>query len=78
MLMRNPKEFERVAQEWAVKFAGAPARERGEGSGGSTKETIKQKQKKSKEEEEADRVARFVFYCRLDTIATKRFQVRRI
>ena len=58
MLMRNPKEFERVAQEWAVKYAGAPKRERGEGSGGSTSETLKQRQQKSKEEEEAERVAR--------------------
>lgn len=59
MLMRNPKEFERVAQEWAVKYAGAPKRERGEGSGGSTSETLKQRQQKSKEEEEAERVARY-------------------
>ena len=58
MLMRNPKEFERVAQEWAVKYAGAPKRERGEGSGGSKSETLKQRQQKSKEEEEAERVAR--------------------
>jgi ubiquitin-conjugating enzyme (huntingtin interacting protein 2) len=61
MLMRNPKEFERVAQEWAVKYAGAPKRERGEGSGGSTTETLKQRQQKSKEEEEAERVARCVY-----------------
>lgn len=60
MLMRNPKEFERVAQEWAVKHAGAPKRERGEGSGGSTSESMKQRQQKSKEEEEAERVARWV------------------
>lgn len=57
--MRNPKEFDRVAQEWAVKYAGAPKRERGEGSGGSSTETLKQKQQKSKEEEEAERVARY-------------------
>ena len=62
MLMRNPKEFERVAQEWATKFAGAPRRERGEGSGGSTSESMKQQQKRSKEEEEAERVAKFVAY----------------
>lgn len=60
MLMRNPKEFDRVAQEWAVKYAGAPKRERGEGSGGSSTENLKQKQQKSKEEEEAERVARYV------------------
>lgn len=59
MLMRNPKEFERVAQEWAVKYAGAPKRERGEGSGGSATETLKQRQQKSKAEEEAERIARY-------------------
>ena len=60
MLMRNPKEFERVAQEWAVNFASAPKRERGEGSGGATAESMKERQRKSKEEEEAERNARFV------------------
>ena len=57
MLMRNPKEFDRVAQEWAVKYAGAPKRERGENSGAASTETLKQRQKKSKEQEEAERVA---------------------
>lgn len=60
MLMRNPKEFERVAQEWAVKYAGAPKRERGEGSGGSTSETLKQRQQMSKAEAEAERISRYV------------------
>ena len=58
--MRNPKEFDRVAQEWAVKYAGAPKKERGENSGGASAETIKQRQKKSKEQEEAERVAQYV------------------
>ena len=57
MLMRNPKEFDRVATEWAVKYAGAPRRERGEASGGATSETTKKRQKKPKEEEEAERLA---------------------
>ena len=57
MLMRNPKEFDRVAAEWAVKYAGAPRRERGEASGGATSETTKKRLKKSKEEEEAERLA---------------------
>ena len=60
MLMRNPKEFDRVASEWAVKYAGAPRRERGETSGGATSEMLKKKQQRSKEEEEADRVAQYV------------------
>lgn len=60
MLTRNPKEFERVAQEWAVKYAGAPKREAGEGSGGSKAETKKQKQQRSKAEEAAERAALYV------------------
>ena len=60
MLTRNPKEFERVAHEWAVKYAGAPKRETGEGSGGSKPETAKQKKRRSKEEEAAERAALYV------------------
>lgn len=60
MLMRHPKEFERVAAEWAEKYAGAPKRERGETSGGVTAEMLKKRQKKSKEQEEAERVAQYV------------------
>ena len=55
MLTRNPKEFERVAHEWAVKYAGAPKKEAGEGSGGSKAETKKEKRQRSKEEEAAER-----------------------
>lgn len=60
MLTRNPKEFERVAHEWAVKYAGAPKKEAGEGSGGSKQETKKEKRQKSKEEEAAERAALYV------------------
>lgn len=63
MLIRNPKEFDRVAQEWAVKYAKAPKRERGEGSGGPASQTRKQQEKKSKAEEEAERVAKYVIEC---------------
>ncbi|MCJ1480875.1 hypothetical protein MMC06_001030 [Schaereria dolodes] len=62
MLMRVPKEFERVAQEWAVKYAGAPKKERGENSGGATTETLKQRQQKSKEEEQRERIAQYGGY----------------
>lgn len=61
MLMQSPKEFDRVAQEWAVKYAGALRKERGENSGGSTAETLKAKKNKSKEEAEAERVAQYLF-----------------
>jgi ubiquitin-conjugating enzyme (huntingtin interacting protein 2) len=60
MLTRNPKEFERVAHEWAVKYAGAPKKDAGEGSGGAKAETKEQKQKRSKEEEAAERAALYV------------------
>ena len=60
MLMVRPKEFERVAAEWAEKYAGAPKRERGETSGGATAESLKKRVKKSKEQEEAERVAQYV------------------
>ena len=66
MLTRNPKEFERVAYEWAVKYAGAPKKETGEGGGGSKPETAKQKQKRSKEEEAAERAA---MYARLNEVS---------
>ncbi|CAD6589940.1 MAG: Ubiquitin-conjugating enzyme E2 1 [Alectoria sarmentosa] len=62
MLTRNPREFERVAHEWAVKYAGAPKKETGEGGGGSKPETAKQKQKRSKEEEAAERAAMYGGY----------------
>ncbi len=57
MLTRNPKEFERVAHEWAVRHAGAPKKDSAEGSGGARAETKEQKQKRSKEEEAAERAA---------------------
>lgn len=57
MLTRNPKEFERVAHEWAVKYAAAPKKDAGEGSGRSKPETKEEKRKRSKEEEAAERAA---------------------
>ncbi len=62
MLTRNPKEFERVAQEWAVKYAKAPKKDSGEGSGGSKTETREEKKKRSKEEEAAERAALYVSF----------------
>ena len=55
MLTRNPREFERVAHEWAVKYASAPKKDSGEGSGGNKLETKKEKKQRSKEEERAER-----------------------
>ena len=58
--MRNPKEFERVAQEWAVKYANAPKKEKGENSGGATAESLERKAQKSRKEAEAERIAQYV------------------
>jgi ubiquitin-conjugating enzyme (huntingtin interacting protein 2) len=57
MLMRNPEEFQRVAREWAVRYAGAPKKERGEGSGGTSGESLQQREQRSREEEERERLA---------------------
>jgi len=80
MLMRNPKEFDRVAREWAIKYAGAPKKERGEGSGGATAETIKQREQKSKEEEERERLAVYKGYNKdlIDRFVNMGFDVDRV
>lgn len=59
MLLRNPREFERVAREWAVVYAGAPKKQIAEGSGGATSESIRQQEIKSKEEQERDELAKY-------------------
>jgi len=64
MLLKNPKEFDRVAHDWAVRYAGAPKKETTDGHEGSSKTAEKQQQqkRKTKEEEEAERVARYGGY----------------
>lgn len=57
MLLRNPKDFERVAREWAVAHAGALKRQYAEGSGGATAASIRQQVQKSKEEQEQEQLA---------------------
>ena len=60
MLVKQPKEFERVAQQWASMYAGAPKRQGGESSGGATAETIRQHELKVKEDEEQADLAKCV------------------
>lgn len=60
MLTRRPKEFERVAQEWASLYAGAPKKQTGESSGGATGESIRLQELKSKEEQEQEDLAKYV------------------
>jgi ubiquitin-conjugating enzyme (huntingtin interacting protein 2) len=72
MLITNPKEFEHVAREWAIKYAGAPQGPPGsestgaEGSGGVTEETLKSKDDQRREKAEAAKVAQYVGLHRLD------------
>lgn len=46
MLLHNPKEFERVAQQWAVMYAGAPQNNAAEGSAGESLRGQEQGQQK--------------------------------
>ncbi|KAE9970731.1 hypothetical protein EG328_006100 [Venturia inaequalis] len=62
MLLKNPAEFQHKAREWAVKFAGAPRKERGEGSGGATAETIKKKAQDAKDNENKAKLAQYHGY----------------
>ncbi|KAI9871397.1 MAG: Ubiquitin-conjugating enzyme E2 1 [Pleopsidium flavum] len=80
MLMRNPKEFDRVAREWAVKHAGAPKREKGEGSGGKSTETPRQREQRSREEEERARLAAYEGYNKdlIDRFVNMGFDVDRV
>lgn len=57
MLLRNPKEFDRVARQWAIIYAGAPKTQIGESSGGATAESMRQQELKAKEEAERDELA---------------------
>ncbi|KAE9982653.1 Ubiquitin-conjugating enzyme E2 1 [Venturia inaequalis] len=62
VLLKNPAEFQHKAREWAVKFAGAPRKERGEGSGGATAETIKKKAQDAKDNENKAKLAQYHGY----------------
>ncbi|KAK2766092.1 Ubiquitin-conjugating enzyme E2 1 [Arachnomyces sp. PD_36] len=80
MLMRNPKEFERVAKEWAIEYAGAPRKQVGESSGGATDESIRQQELRSKEEEEKEQLAAYEGYNKelIDRFCHMGFDVDRV
>jgi ubiquitin-conjugating enzyme (huntingtin interacting protein 2) len=59
MLMTNPKEFDRVASEWAEEYAHAPPRERS-GTSSTANPPGKKGAAKSREQQEADRLAEYV------------------
>ena len=82
MLTSRP-EFDRVAQEWAVKHAGAPpprSTQVGEGSGGATKESLKNAGKKSREDEEREQAARYHGFPRrqIDSFVNMGFDLERV
>ncbi|KAL4807739.1 ubiquitin-conjugating enzyme/RWD-like protein [Aspergillus unguis] len=62
MLLRNPKEFDRVAREWAAQYAGAPRQSGGEGSGGATAESLREQEKKEKEAREKEDLSKYDGY----------------
>ena len=72
MLITNPKEFEHVAREWAIKYAGAPRGAPGsnstgaEGSGGVTEETLKNKEDQKRDKAEAAKIAQYAALHHLD------------
>ncbi|KAL2010352.1 hypothetical protein VTN00DRAFT_6159 [Thermoascus crustaceus] len=80
MLLRNPKEFDRVARQWAIIYAGAPKIQIGESSGGATAESMRQQELKAKEEAERDELAAYEGYNKdlIDRFCSMGFDVDRV
>jgi len=80
MLIKNPKEFERVAREWAVRYAGAPKRNIGESSGGATASSIEAAEKESEQREEEANMAVYEGYNKdlIDRFVNMGFDVDRV
>ena len=63
MLITNKDEFDHVAREWAVKYAGAPVSKPGEGksgagsSGGVTEESLRLQEETRRRREEKSKAA---------------------
>lgn len=68
MLIKNPKEFESKARNWAVQYAGAPKKALGESSGGATEKSIQEAEQKAKEEDEREALAAYVSVRSLLTV----------
>jgi len=79
-LIKNPKEFERQAREWAVKYAGAPKTYTGESSGGSTAQAVEDAEKESKERDDATNMAVYDGYNKdlIDRFVMMGFDVDRV
>ena len=80
MLIKNPKEFERVARDWAVRYAGAPKRNLGESSGGATASSIEAAEKESEQREEEANLAVYEGYNKdlIDRFVNMGFDVDRV
>jgi len=79
-MIKNPKEFDRQAREWAVKYAGAPKTFIGESSGGSTAQSIEDAEKESRGREEAASIAVYDGYNKdlIDRFVMMGFDVDRV
>ncbi|KAL4890132.1 ubiquitin-protein ligase [Aspergillus ambiguus] len=80
MLLSKPKEFERTAQEWAAKYAGAPRKHAAEGSGGATDESLRQQERLAKQLQEAEDLSRYDGYNKdmIDRFCSMGFDVDRV
>ena len=79
-MIKNPKEFERVAREWAVKYAGAPRQHIGESSGGATAQSIEAAEQENREREEIANMAVYDGYNKdlIDRFVSMGFDVDRV
>lgn len=71
MLLKHPEQFRHTARDWAVKHAGAPKKEMGEGSGGATAETIRQKAHQAKQNQERNKLAQYAFLSLFLSLSTR-------
>ncbi|KAK2734442.1 Ubiquitin-conjugating enzyme E2 1 [Myotisia sp. PD_48] len=80
MLLRYPKEFDRVAREWSVQHAGAPRKQIAEGSGGATEQSLRRKAQQAKEDEEREELAVYDGYNKdlIDRFCNMGFDVQRV
>jgi len=79
MLMNDPQKFERVAREWAVKYAGAPRKNNAESTSSSIPSVTSPKSK-ARKASEAEMLARYDGYNKdlIDRFVSMGFDVERV
>jgi ubiquitin-conjugating enzyme (huntingtin interacting protein 2) len=79
-MIKNPKEYERHAKEWAVKYAGAPKSFIGESSGGATDQDIEAAEKEAQERETQANIAVYDGYNKelIDRFVNMGFDLERV